>query len=391
MTLAPIDHARHNHRMQKRSAARSQTIQRPAAAVSRITGIDAARALAIIGMVMVHFGPAVSGPAPLVRLYRLSHGRAVLLFVILAGVGVSLLAGDRSSARRRNVWTRLAFRAAVLLPLGLALQLLAGDVALVILQYYALLFLVAATAVPLGERALLGGSLAAALLGPVLYLGAWHWRPDWFTGHTAALTDPPLMIVQNLLLTGTYPVLTYTAPMLFGMWLGRQDLRLGVIRWRLVIVGAVGAVTAWGISRGLIAWLGVPQTRPTWLQLILDDPHSQMPLWLIGSMGSAAAVLGLALVAVDRWPRLTWPLVAMGQLALTIYVGHLVVLGLWPGLLVRDDVFSAIVSVIRFSIVVAFASVIWRRFFSRGPLEGALRLPWSWGLRKKVLQRSGSC
>lgn len=368
----------------------SQTTQRPGAAVGRINGIDAARALAIIGMVMVHFGPAVSGPAPLVRLYRLSHGRAVLLFVLLAGVGVSLLAGDRSSARRRNVRARLAFRAAVLLPLGLALQLLAHDVALVILQYYAVLFLVAASAVALGDRALLGGGLAAAILAPVLYLGAWHWQPDWFTGHTAAITDPPLMIAQNLLLTGTYPVLTYTAPLLFGMWLGRQDLRLGVIRWRAVIVGAVGAVTAWGVSRGLIAWLGIPETGPTLLQLILDDPHSQMPLWLIGSMGSAAAVLGLALVAVDRWPRITWPLVSMGQLALTIYVGHLVALALWPWLFIRGDFFPATMSVIRFSIVVAIASVVWRRFFSRGPLEAALRLPWSWRPPKKVPERTSN-
>ena len=369
----------------------SQTMQRRGPAVGRISGIDAARALAIIGMVMVHFGPAVSGPVPLVRLYRLSHGRAVLLFVLLAGVGVSLLAGDRSSARRRNVWMRLAFRAAVLLPLGLALQLLAGDVALVILQYYALLFVVAASAVALSDRALLGGAVAAAILAPVLYLAAWHWQPDWFAAHTADFTDPPLMIAQNLLLTGPYPVLTYTAPLLFGMWLGRQDLRLPVVRWRMVIVGSVVAVIAWGVSRGFIAWLGIPETRPTWLQLVLDDPHSQMPLWLIGSMGSAAAVLGLALVAVDRWPRITWPLVAMGQLALTIYIGHLVALALWPWLFIRGDFFPAMISVIRFSIVAAFASVVWRRFFSRGPLEATLRLPWSWGLRKKVPERSGSC
>jgi uncharacterized membrane protein YeiB len=377
--------------MQKTVAAQhSETLERWGAAVSRINGIDAARALAIIGMVMVHFGRGVSGPAPLLRLYGLSHGRASILFVLLAGVGVSLLAGHRSSGRRRNVWARLAFRAAVLLPAGLALQLLDHG-ALVILQQYALLFLVAASAVALSDRVLLGTGLAVAMLAPVLYLGAWQWQPHWFTGYTAVITDPPLVIARDLLLTGAYPVLTWTAPLLFGMWLGRQDLRLPVVRWRMVIVGAVVPVTAWGASRGLIAWLGIPETGPTWVQLILDDPHSQMPLWLLGSMGSAAAVLGLALVAIDRWPRITWPLVAMGQLALTIYVGHLVALALWPGLFIRGDFFPAMISVIRFSIVVAFASVVWRRFFSRGPLEAALRLPWTWRPPKKIPERTGSC
>jgi uncharacterized membrane protein YeiB len=377
--------------MQKTAQAQhSQTLERWGAAVNRISGIDAARAVAIIGMVMVHFGRGVSGPAPLLRLYGLSSGRASILFVLLAGLGASLLAGDRSVARRRTVWARLAFRAAVLLPAGLALQLLDHG-ALVILQQYAFLFLVAATAVPLSDRALLGGGLTVATLAPLLYLAAWQWQPQWFTGHTAVITDPPLVIIRDLLLTGAYPVITWTAPLLFGMWLGRQDLRLPVVRWRTVIVGSVVAVTAWGTSRALIALLGIPETRPTWLQLILDEPHSQMPLWLIGSMGSAAAVLGLALVAVDRWPRITWPLVAMGQLALTIYVGHLIALALWPGLFIRGDFFPAMMSVIRFSIVVVFASVAWRRFFSRGPLEAALRLPWSWRPPKEVPERTGDC
>jgi uncharacterized membrane protein YeiB len=388
LTLAPVVRARHNDRMQKTVAAHSETIERWGAAVSRISGIDAARALAIIGMVMVHFGRGVSGPIPLVRLYGLSHGRASILFVLLAGVGVSLLAGDRSSNRRRKMWTRLAFRAAVLLPVGLALQLLDHG-ALVILQQYALLFLVAAIAVALSNRALLISGLSVAMLAPVLYLAAWQWQPPWFTGYIAVITDPPLVIVRDLLLTGAYPVITWTAPLLFGMWLGRQDLRLPVVRWRSVIVGAVVTVTAWGASRALIAWLGIPESGPTWLRLILDDPHSQMPLWLIGSMGSAAAVLGLALVAVDRWPRVTWPLVAMGQLALTIYVGHLIAMALWPHLFIRGDFFPAMVSVIRFSIVVAFASVVWRRFFSRGPLEAAMRLPWSWRA-PKVPERTGN-
>jgi uncharacterized membrane protein len=68
-----------------------------AAGATRISGIDVARALAIVGMVMVHVGPQDAGkPGIAAQAYRLSHGRASILFVVLAGIGVSLLAGDRS-------------------------------------------------------------------------------------------------------------------------------------------------------------------------------------------------------------------------------------------------------------------------------------------------------
>lgn len=361
-------------------AARFEARERSARAITRIQGIDAARALAIVGMVMVHFGPAVSGPVPLVRLYGLARGRAAILFVVLAGVGVSLLAGDRSPARRHTVWTRMAFRAAVLLPAGLALQLLDSHT-LVILQYYALFFLVAAGATALSDRVLLIGSLGVAVLAPVLYLGLWHWQPHWFAGRPTVITDPPLLIARNLLITGGYPVLTWTGPLLFGMWLGCQDLRLVLVRWRAVIVGAVVALAAWASARALAAWLGTPTTNPSWRLLFVDDAHSQMPLWLLGAMGSSAAVLGLALLVVDRWPRITWPLVAMGQLALTIYVGQVIALTLWAELLIQDEVLAATASVLTFSTVAALAAVVWRKWFSRGPLEAALRLPWSWRLR----------
>jgi peptidoglycan/LPS O-acetylase OafA/YrhL len=62
----------------------------------RVRGIDVARALAVVGMVMVHIGPVrMEGSGLVGAAYRLPHGRASILFVVVAGIGVSLLAGDR--------------------------------------------------------------------------------------------------------------------------------------------------------------------------------------------------------------------------------------------------------------------------------------------------------
>src|SRR5262245_47343399 len=62
---------------------------------NRIAGFDLARALAILGMIVAHFAIIMSGeakePAWLQALVDLLDGRAAALFVVLAGIGVSLM------------------------------------------------------------------------------------------------------------------------------------------------------------------------------------------------------------------------------------------------------------------------------------------------------------
>jgi hypothetical protein len=47
----------------------------------------------VLGVIMVHFGPTPVPDAALGNLYGVSHGRASILFALLAGVGVALLVG----------------------------------------------------------------------------------------------------------------------------------------------------------------------------------------------------------------------------------------------------------------------------------------------------------
>jgi uncharacterized membrane protein len=71
------------------------------AARGRIQGIDLARAVAILGMVMVHIGPIrLDGFGLTGAAYRLPVSHASILFVVVAGIGISLLAGDRSRSRQ---------------------------------------------------------------------------------------------------------------------------------------------------------------------------------------------------------------------------------------------------------------------------------------------------
>lgn len=147
----------------------------------RLRGVEAARAVAVLGMVMVHFGPTPAPDTALGALYELPHGRASVLFVLLAGVGVALLAGGSGEAvpgRRTGARGRLVLRAALLLPLGLWLQGLDHEL-LVILQFYAVYFLFAALVLALPDLLLLSGAAVAIVGGAMAYLLVGMAAPGW--------------------------------------------------------------------------------------------------------------------------------------------------------------------------------------------------------------------
>jgi uncharacterized membrane protein len=350
----------------------------------RLRGVDAARAIAVLGMVMVHFGPSPRPATLLGDLYGVSHGRASVLFALLAGVGVALLVGGRSrgqSTIRRPIFLargRLIFRGVLLLPLGLWLQQLDHG-AYVILQYYAVYFLFAALVLTLPDRWLLAGGAAVLLGGPLIYLWGSMAEPAWFSGDPASLDNPTGKIIRDLLLAGKYPLITWAAPLLVGLWIGRRDLAVPAVRWWLLSLGLAVAVAAALASDWLTATLVGPlegRRDPGFAVLFTDAPHNQMPLWMLGSIGSACAVLGGMLLLADRLPRVTWPLVATGQVALTVYVGHLLLLDTFPELLKRGTVPEAALSVGVFMLLAVAASTLWRAVLPRGPLEATLAAPW---------------
>jgi uncharacterized membrane protein YeiB len=104
-----------------------------------------------------------------------------------------------------------------------------------------------------------------------------------------------------------------------------------------------------------------------------------MPLYMIAASGTAVTVIVLSVLAAERFAGAIWlsALVSTGQLALTLYVAH-VVLGLVPlgmfGLLDGEQsVASSMAWGATFCVGAVLFSYIWRRRFARGPLEMLMR------------------
>lgn len=336
----------------------------------RLVGVDVARAVALLGMVTVHIGPGREiGDGVAAFLYHSFHGKASVLFALVAGIGVALMADRRPV---RLVRARMVYRAAWLVPLGLWLQELDHPVA-VILQYYGVFFLGVVPFVGRRRWTLLGSALVTLLVGSGLVLWALATHPDWMVRLGG---DTPPEPVGSLVLGGYYPAVTWVPVLLVGMWLARLDLEAPQVRAAMVLGGAAAlAVTRWaGVAAA--SHLDADVTRGAWGWAWSVAGHSEMPLAIVGGVGFATAVVGLGLVLAEVAPRLVHPLAALGRLALSVYVGHLFVFVWWPDLLPASTVAQGITHVAWFGVVTAAGATLWLAVLPRGPLEAVVRWPW---------------
>lgn len=354
------------------SQRKTSRVRPPRSGAQRMIALDAARGLAVIGMIAVNTGPRGDDEF-LELIYRVPYGRASLLFVLLGGIGISLMTRRSREQHDPLPWVSLLWRCALLLLGGLALQELAHDVS-VILQIYALLILFCIPLLRAANRTLLLTAGLSALIGPLIWLAVQSQTDGRFDRDPVSASDPLWEIFTGIVLTGPYPLIVWAAPFILGIWLGRLELTDSRVSTRLIIWGAVGAIGARGASLLLVAIFGESTSHLAWQRLFSSVAHSQMPLWVIGGTGSAVFVLG-ACLKIRTWSHpLASPLVFLGQLALTAYVGHLLILALIvrPG---PDTLLQGVIASASTVLALMAFAWLWRQRFTRGPLEVLLRAP----------------
>lgn len=380
----------------------------------RIAGIDLARALALLGMMIVHLVDPTTDQGTMPWVYRVASGNAAALFAVLAGVGIALSTG-RSRRPRGRAWiaaaVSLVMRALFIGAVGVALGLVVPtDTANVILPYYAVLFVLAIPLLRLRPAALaiLGVLVAVgmpivshAVRSGLVIVG----DPQNIT--PADLVSDPAHTLRVLTLTGVYPALCWMAYLCLGMAIGRLRMRrvmaLGLLiigtalalvvslaSWAIMTIGGgrealAAAAQAGGLSLDdfttLLVW-GGGGTTPTnsWWWLTLLAPHTSTPFDLLYTAGIAMAVLGGCLMIAVVVPELLYPFTVMGAMPLSMYALHLLMTASPWG----TD--SAILEYGGQAVVLLIFAMAWSRFFKRGPLETVL----SWltrGSRALVLGR----
>jgi uncharacterized membrane protein YeiB len=359
-----------------------------APATTRQLGLDVARAVAVLGMLFAHFATSGLDEATgwTTHIARFTDGRAMPLFVMLSGAGFVLLL-RRSPRPTREVLGR----AIGLLLVGLAFDYTTPIA--VILQFYALFFVIALVVRRLPNRWLLITAAAVVIIGAVttLHLNdrlpvAFERVSDTASGWGAIpLLRQPHVLLSELFFTGVYAFFPNFAFVLIGMWIGRQNLSSTRLRNGLMLVGLGMAVVGYGSGwstashrvtddRSVVQTDPLPDEPSPWWELLDVRGHSEMPAWMVGSSGLAMAVIGGSLVVGDRSRRAVLPLARVGQLALSLYVFQ-VALYRWPlkhwpwGFSQTQETAFTFVAFL----ACIGACVLWRSRFAYGPLELLVR------------------
>lgn len=362
---------------------------------TRLVGVDAARGLALLGMVAVHVYTASTDDRGVTIPWLLSNGTSSATFAVLGGIGLAFMSGRTTPERAplRTTIVRLATRAVLILAVGLLLgAVIPAGTAGVILPYLGLLFLMAIPVIRLRALSLFVLAALWLVLSPVLSHLVRQQVTAWESTNLVLgdLLQQPGTSLLALLVTGLYPALTWFTYILLGLGVGR--LALDARRYAVLFAG-VGALLAlaavWlsgmllgpvgGLDRlardvegtmtlsaftGMLTW-GGDGTYPatSWWWLASDAPHTGTQLDLLRTAGIALLVLGICLMAASGLPRLLGLLAAPGSMTLTLYSAHLLLLLLPLGTLPEHLQFL-------FHVLVLTAfGVVWQRAYGRGPLE----------------------
>lgn len=393
--------------MTSRSTAASSRTSKGKAASARLSGIDAARGLALLGMMATHLLPTFEADASLTPTWigLTFSGRAAALFAVLAGIGLALSTGKQHppegsalAAARRGI----ALRALVIAVVGLALGGLEVNVA-VILVHYAVLFLCILPFLGLQLKALCAWAAGWILGSPVLAFLLRPWlmaaEPPLQLNHNPGWEDltTPGQLLGDLFLTGYYPVLQWLSYLLVGLVIGRLSLTAPGLPLLLLAAGTTMAALAkvlgtaamdeWGGREALQAILTDPtyplanllqvnlagvRQEGSWWWLAGSAPHSGTTLDLLHTSGVAGAVVGLCLLVgkLGEWLDLDLllPLRGAGAMTLSLYTVHVWVVASFhlkplPEGWTEDGIYFAHAAL---AVLIGMAFVILKR---RGPLE----------------------
>lgn len=350
----------------------------------RIIGYDIARALAVFIMVIVNFNlvlARVDGDSVLSNVLNLLQGKGATLFVVLAGVGISLmiksssLNNDKIQLRaKRNV---LLKRALFLFVFGLIyMRLWPAD----ILHYYG--FYISIGALLMMSRAInlwvvivLLIFIYPFILDFVDYETGWNWKINeyvdfWtFTGFS-----------RSLFINGFHPVIPWVAFMLAGIWLGRQNINdkshRNFILWFSVVLFAIVQMGSYKLIDMAIHFAELPIENA--IAIHSTEPMPPMPLFMISGISWSFMIIIICVWSAEKMEKKN-PLgflAKTGQMAFTHYILHVVVGILSAYLIFGENNLSTLATflyAISFCGALIVFSVFWRKKFKKGPVSMFMR------------------
>ncbi|MGJ8662417.1 MAG: DUF418 domain-containing protein [Marinicella sp.] len=338
----------------------------------RLEGLDLARYLALIGMVIVNFDVVMASPKlnSSAGLASLLQGRAAALFVVLAGIGFGLAANNKPWFDTFRITIK---RVVFLLAAGMInASIFQAD----IIHYYAFYFLFAVFILPLSNRFLtfiiIGMMLTFVLMVVLLnYDQGWDWNNyhylDFWTVEG---------FIRNLFFNGWHPVFPWLSFLLAGVALSRLSLQSSATQLKMVAIGlSVFLLTSW-VSQQMMDYIVTTDAEAA--ILFGTEPIPPMPLYLLAAGSLAIATIGCCLL-FEPWLRSTKLLglfTPAGKQTLTWYIIH-IILGMGAlesmGRISNQTHEQALLASSLFCVLATVVAYLWNLKFKQGPMEALMR------------------
>ncbi len=348
-------------------------------ATPRVEGLDFARFLAFVGMVLVNFTVAMGaegqGSLLATTFVGAIEGRAAAAFVVLAGIGLGLASGRVKGEQLFILTTK---RALFLLAIGLLNSLIfEAD----ILHYYALYFFFGALFIRVNSAGLIFSIIAliacfTLMLFTLDYDLGWDWKTYTYQNFWSFEG-----FILNLFFNGWHPVIPWLAFFLFGIFLSRFSLGESSTQAKLFIYGLIALITVEGLS--LLTLTLLEGAEQDLLDIATTEPIPPMPFYMIAGMSTACMVLAVSL-RVSLWLKgraLLKLCNQIGRQTLTLYIAHILLgmgilefLGLLEGPNAIRTTDEAILASAIFCLFTAIYVWAYSKFCARGPIENIMRV-----------------
>ena len=351
----------------------------------RIIGIDVARALAVIGMIIVNFKIVFGehGEGWMKEMSGFLSGKAAATFVVLAGIGMALM--TNKSMREGDISLKnthhksLLRRAIFLFVVGLSYSWIwPAD----ILHFYGIYMLISLVLIGKKPSYSLVGAIIFILIYPLLII-LFSYETGWDFSSLHYLDFWTVKgFIRNLLFNGFHPVIPWAAFMFFGIWFGRQNLNDNSFIIKAFFISTVGFIIIQLLSAGMVNWASgvfIPNFEEA-NALFGTEPMPPMPFYMLNGILFSVMIVSVCIIIGKRFSqnKLILALKNTGKLALTFYVAHVVIgMGLVEELFETElgdfSIQFSVLYALGFSAVCIVFAQIWLKYKKSGPLEWLMR------------------
>ncbi len=344
--------------------------------MKRIYGFDIARAFAILGMMLVNYKIVFTYGkieySSINYFISIFEGRAAAVFLILAGIGISLMTKKSLNEISKIILYKkiIQKRAFFLFIVGMILYIFFEWTA-DILHFYGIYMLFISLIFYKSNKKINIYILLSIIITLALQIFldySYGWDID-FTHYENIFTIKGFLF--NSFFNGYHPVFPWIILMLIGILIGRMNFSNKKTFRTLFSYSLLIAFITEIVSYSIIK---LNNSSEIIIYFFDTKPMNPTIFYIIAS--SAWGIVFISLCNMIDFKIFKKFLIPTGQMALTHYVFHcvgvLLLFDLYNNLSYRNELFVIILSVIVFIIMNIF-SYYWSKKFKRGPLELLMR------------------